>query len=260
MSYIETLTSEQKKNIDIIINEAKKSGITNPYAIAGMLAIVSKESAFIPKSENLNYSASGLQKTFGLSAERAKQLANKPEAIGNAVYGSKGGNGSNEGYKYRGRGFNQLTFKDAYKYYGNKIGIDLVSNPDKVNNIDVAAKVLMEYNKKAFDSLKKNGKLSAYNANDINDFNNSLDSTLAFYHATAGTGKSTSYVKGLTTNDPLKGMTKALERDNDLYEYVKNHSSNVGSNVNNNQLKNAVFIALGLTAIYILYNKLIKKK
>ena len=33
------------------IDEAKKAGITNQYAIAGMLAIISKESSFIPKQE-----------------------------------------------------------------------------------------------------------------------------------------------------------------------------------------------------------------
>ena len=47
MSYLDSLSKEQKDNIAIIVNEAKKAGITNPKSIAGLLAIVSKESSFI---------------------------------------------------------------------------------------------------------------------------------------------------------------------------------------------------------------------
>jgi hypothetical protein len=259
MSYTETLTSQQKKNIDTIIDSAIKSGITNPNAIAGMLAIVSKESSFVPKSEILNYSPEQIQKVFKLSSARAQQLAHNPEALGNAVYGGRGGNSANEGYKYRGRGFNQLTFKNAYKFYGDKIGVDLLANPDKLNNVDVASKVLIDYNKVAFDSLKKNGKLSAYNSDDINDFQNTEDATMAFYHATAGTGKETSYVKSLKKNDPLKGMTLALKRVNDLYDYVKKFTPSSG-NFGSDRLKNAILISVGLIASYILYKTLNKKK
>lgn len=253
MSYLDTLTQQQKNNINVIKDEAKKNGITNPYSIAAILSIVSKESSFIPTSENLNYSASGLQKTFKLSSARANELAHKPEAIGNAVYGGKGGNASNEGYKYRGRGFNQLTFKNAYKYYGDKIGIDLVSNPDKLNNVDVAAKVLMEYNKKGFEELNKKGKLKEYHSTGINDFNNLEDATMAFYHVTAGTGKDVNYIKSLKNKDSLGGMTKALQRVEDLYLYAKD-------TITKNPIKTGVLLGILGIGIYILYNKVIKKK
>lgn len=252
--YTDTLNNEQKNNIAIIIQEAKKAGITNPNSIAGMLAVVSKESSFIPKSENLNYSANRLQEVFGISSNLANQIAGNPEAIANTVYGGKFGNAPNEGYKYRGRGFNQLTFKGNYKKFGDIIGQDLVSNPDKVNDVQTAAKVLIAYNKENIDKLKKNGYLKEYNANDINDFKNTTDSTLAFYHATAGPGKPVSYIKSLTNpaNDTLKGMTKALSRVNDLF-------NSLGGYVKKNLIPVAIITASVVIAGYILY-KQIKNK
>lgn len=251
MSYLDSLTQQQKNNINVIKDEAQKSGITNPYSIAAILSIVSKESSFIPQSENLNYSAERLQKVFNLSSSRANELAGKPQAIGNAVYGGKYGNAKNEGYKYRGRGYNQLTFKGNYEAFGKIIGEDLVSNPDKVNDPKVAAKVLIAFNKKGIESLKNKGKLKEYNSTGINDFKNLDDATLAFYHVTAGTGKSVNYVKNLKSNDSLGGMTKALERVNDLYVYVK-------ETVTKNPLKTGLILGLLGVAIYVLVKKLKK--
>lgn len=253
MSYLDTLTQQQKNNINVIKDEAKKNGITNPYSVAAILSIVSKESSFIPQSENLNYSAHRLQKVFNLSSTKANQIAGKPEAIGNAVYGGRYGNAANEGYKYRGRGYNQLTFKSNYDTYGKLIGENLVENPDKVNDPKIAAKVLIAFNKKGIESLKNKGKLQAYNSTGINDFKNLEDATMAFYHVTAGTGKSVDYVKGLRSNDSLGGMTKALQRVEDLYSYVK-------ETVSKNPRKTGIVLGILGVAIYILYNKVIKKK
>jgi putative chitinase len=251
MSYTDALTQEQKTNIALIKDEALKSGITNPYAIAGMLAIVSKESSFIPQSENLNYSAKRLQEVFNISSSKANELAGKPQAIGDAIYGGRYGNASNEGYKYRGRGYNQLTFKGNYAAFGKSIGEDLVSNPDRVNDPKIAAKVLIAFNKKGIDSLKNSGKLKEYSSTGINDFKNLDDATLAFYHVTAGTGKSVNYVKNLKSKDSLGGMTKALERVNDLYVYVK-------ETVTKSPLKTGLILGLLGVAIYVLVKKLKK--
>lgn len=89
-------------------------------------------------SENLNYSADGLKKTFGryfpdnLSASYARQ----PEKIANRVYGSRMGNGSEnsgDGWKYRGRGALQLTGKDNYSAFAKFLGTDeVLTNPDLV--------------------------------------------------------------------------------------------------------------------------------
>ena len=55
------------------------------------------------------------------------------------MYGPYFGN-NGEGYKYRGRGFIQLTGKNNYRHFGNKIGVDLVNNPDLLLDPEIGAK------------------------------------------------------------------------------------------------------------------------
>lgn len=70
-------------------------------------------------SENLNYSAEGLQKVFGkyFPGNLEESYAKQPEKIANRVYASRMGNGdekSGDGWKFKGRGALQLTGKDNY--------------------------------------------------------------------------------------------------------------------------------------------------
>jgi putative chitinase len=90
-------------------------------------------------SENLNYSAQGLRgifrKYFPTDA-LAAQYARKPQAIANRVYGNRMGNGpesSGDGWKFRGRGFLQLTGHDNYKALSQYINRpDVMDSPDLV--------------------------------------------------------------------------------------------------------------------------------
>lgn len=226
MSYLDSLNSTQKKNIDIIKDESIKQGITNPYAIAGLLSIISKESSFIPREETSykNTSNSRIRKIFsrvsGLSESELTSLKRDDLKFFNTVYGGRFGNSSNEGYKYRGRGFNQITFKDSYNKMGKKINEPIGENPEKLLEPKIAAKASVRFLKDRISSLKQNGKLSSYNANDINDFKNEKDATMAFYHANTGSGKSVNYVKSQENGSTLGGLNKALSRVKDLYNYI----------------------------------------
>ena len=88
--------------------------------------------------ENLNYGAKGLRGTFGKyfpTEEKALLYERKPEKIANLVYGSRMGNGpepTGDGYKFRGRGFIQLTGRDNYVAFSKAINEDLTQNPDLV--------------------------------------------------------------------------------------------------------------------------------
>ena len=67
----------------------------------------------------------------------ADKYARNPEKIASRVYASRMGNGdeaSGEGFKFRGRGYIQLTGKDNYKAFSNFIGEDCVANPDLVSD------------------------------------------------------------------------------------------------------------------------------
>jgi hypothetical protein len=90
------------------------------------------------------------------------------------------------GSKYVGRGYNQLTGIDNYRFYGNKIGVDLVSNPDLVSTPNIANKVLIEYMKQGINTLKRVGKFSG---KDINDFKDQKSAYNAIYNIDAGAGK-----------------------------------------------------------------------
>jgi putative chitinase len=117
---------------------AKKFNITNNLRLAHFLAQCGHESGgFKAVTENLNYSADGLKKIFGkyFPGNLNESYARQPEKIASRVYASRMGNGdenSKEGFKFRGRGYIQLTGKSNYTNFTKFIGEDCVSNPDLV--------------------------------------------------------------------------------------------------------------------------------
>jgi putative chitinase len=89
-------------------------------------------------SENLNYSAQGLQGIFGkyFPGTLEESYARNPEKIANRVYADRMGNGaeaSGDGWKYRGRGALQLTGKANYKAFSEYLGKpEIMDTPDLV--------------------------------------------------------------------------------------------------------------------------------
>jgi putative chitinase len=117
---------------------AAKFNITTNLRLAHFLAQCSHESGgFKAVSENLNYSVDGLKKIFPkyFPGNIAESYARNPEKIASKVYGGRMGNGdetTKEGFKFRGRGYIQLTGKQNYTNFAKFIGEDTVSNPDLV--------------------------------------------------------------------------------------------------------------------------------
>jgi putative chitinase len=175
-------TGEQKRNIDLIIKAMESKGIKDPYAQIGILSVIGKESGFTPKSE-IDYSTtpnSRIRNIFGKRVPKddtkLDRLKKNPKKFFDIVYGGRFGNDSDEGYKYRGRGFNQLTFKGNYQKYGSMSGVDIVSNPDRLNDPDVAAKVAL-----AFFTKGKS-------ASSFPNFNDKEDAAIYFADINAGGG------------------------------------------------------------------------
>jgi len=113
----------------------EKYEINVPLRIAHFMAQIEHESGLKPISENLNYSKEGLLKIFPkyLNSDNANFYAKKPELIANKVYCNRMGNGnyeSGEGWKYRGRGFIQITGKENYFRLANDTDIDCFKNPN----------------------------------------------------------------------------------------------------------------------------------
>jgi putative chitinase len=117
---------------------AKKFNITTPLRLAHFLAQCGHESGgFKLVQENLNYSADGLKKIFPkyFPGNLSESYARNPEKIASKVYGGRMGNGdetTKEGFKFRGRGYIQLTGKQNYTNFAKFIGEDTVANPDLV--------------------------------------------------------------------------------------------------------------------------------
>ena len=125
--------------ISQIPDTAAKFGITTPLRLAHFLAQCGHESGgFKAVQENLNYGAKGLRGIFAKYFQtdaKALEYERKPEKIANLVYGNRMGNGAEatgEGYKFRGRGYIQLTGKENYSRFDKTVDEDIVSNPDLV--------------------------------------------------------------------------------------------------------------------------------
>ena len=129
---------------DIVIAQipdtATKFGITNPLRLAHFLAQCGHESGgFKAVQENLNYSSKGLMgifKKYFPTSQLAEQYARKPQAIASRVYGGRMGNGAEptgDGWKFRGRGYIQLTGKDNYSAFDKFVTDDILGNPDLVS-------------------------------------------------------------------------------------------------------------------------------
>jgi putative chitinase len=118
---------------------AAKFQINTPLRLAHFLAQCGHESGgFKHTNENLNYSADGLKKIFPkyfAQAGLAESYARQPEKIASRVYGGRMGNGdesTKEGFKFRGRGYIQLTGKSNYTEFDKFVNEDILANPDLV--------------------------------------------------------------------------------------------------------------------------------
>lgn len=168
-------TPQRVSNVNYLIGTLKDAGITNDYMIAGILGVVGKESNFKPQSEisYRNTSAERIRNIFSVFQNMTDAEINAIKVndvqFFNMIYGGKFGNAPNEGYTYRGRGYNQLTFKSNYASIGNRIGRNLVADPDMVNNGRVAAEVLVDYFVREFDKYpqKVTEVVGSSNPNDV---------------------------------------------------------------------------------------------
>jgi putative chitinase len=146
------------------------------------LAQIAHETGGLTRSvENLNYSAQRLTEiwpTRFATLVSAQPYAANPEKLANFVYANRMGNGppeSGDGYRYRGRGYIQITGKDGYRQTGLRAGIDLVAKPERAIETDYALRVACAFwkwkelnplcDQRKFEEVTKriNGGLIGYN-------------------------------------------------------------------------------------------------
>ncbi len=214
------ISTDIEANIQLIIQECRAAGISNGWTIAAIIAVCKKECALIPQNENsyAGTDASAIKSNFKgakkYSLDEIDIIKKDPIKFFNMVYGDQYKNAPDEGYKYRGRGLNQLTFKGNYEAYGPLIGYDLVSDPEIVNKIEVAAKVLAQYMKRNFENSATKEVKKQYNFTHINSFKSLDDATGAVYHANAGFSKPFSEIKA----DGFGGRAKTFAYVGPIYK------------------------------------------
>ncbi|CAA7618992.1 Chinitase domain protein [Magnetospirillum sp. LM-5] len=120
--------------------------IDTPLRLAAFLAQIAHESGQLRALvENLNYSAEALLLVFPrhFDASQATAYARQPERIGSKVYANRMGNGyetSGDGWRYRGRGLIQVTGKANYAACGTALGLDLIAQPELLEQPAPAAR------------------------------------------------------------------------------------------------------------------------
>ncbi|CAB3761822.1 glycoside hydrolase family 19 protein [Paraburkholderia solisilvae] len=133
--------------LDPINRAMTEWSIDNPERQAAFLAQTLHESGqFRYLSENLHYSAQRLRQVWPArfrSDAEAQECAGNPEKLANRIYASRLGNGdeaSGDGWNFRGRGLIQLTGRDNYERCANALQLDLLAQPDLLQEPDGAAR------------------------------------------------------------------------------------------------------------------------
>ncbi|QWY83584.1 lysozyme-like protein [Rhizobium phage RHph_X2_26] len=146
------LETKQVEGINAVLDACEEFNVEDIDFIAYMLATSFHETGgtMQPVEENLSYSYGRMMEVFGKRLEakfrhdpkagaKIKALAKNPRGLANAVYGGRNGNtGPDDGWRYRGRGLPQLTFRDNYAKFG------LADNPDAMRTLKTAARVMVE--------------------------------------------------------------------------------------------------------------------
>ncbi len=145
-------------NEDLLRAEMDRQGVTDNALRAGLAALIGGESGFKPHSETPyrntdNDRIRGIFRTAfaGKSDAFIDQMKADDERFFNYVYGPNGaGHGlgntlPDDGFRYRGRGGIQLTGRANYAKLGDLVGLDLVGNPDLVNDPQNSVSISVAY-------------------------------------------------------------------------------------------------------------------
>lgn len=157
------LTQDQLKKIMPLCNAAQwidplndameRFEINTPSRMAAFLAQVAHESVETTRlTEGLSYSSAerlcAVWPNRFPTPDSAAHYVENPEGLANFVYANRGGNGdaaSGDGYRYRGRGLFQFTFRNNYREAGNDLHLPLEDDPDRVATPEIAALTAAHY-------------------------------------------------------------------------------------------------------------------
>jgi putative chitinase len=143
----------------LLLKRSIDSGITTPAELANIMGNASVETkSFTTMDEDLGYRSVGAVLGASSSADErftVQQIqdavdSRDPKQIATILYenrgkGDLGNTEPGDGWKYHGRGFFQYTGRYNYQIFGEKFGVDLVSNPEQAAEPEMAAKLAISY-------------------------------------------------------------------------------------------------------------------
>jgi putative chitinase len=158
--------------------------IVSPLRIVSFLAQIGVESSGLTHTrENMNYTPQALIATFNtprytrFSQTDANSLGRNTahsanqQAIANIAYADRMGNGdrnTGDGWRYRGGGPGQLTGKSNYDECGQAIGVDLLTQPELIEQPGTGALSFAWF----WDNEKLNDIADTGNFDEVSDFIN----------------------------------------------------------------------------------------
>ena len=208
------------ENVSALEAAMERHGITNDFARKAILGVISKESSNLtPEGDYSNTSNSRIREVYGarvedLSDSQLTALKENPTKFWDRVYGvddptgrgvKYGNTQPGDGARYRGRGFNQLTFKSNYKKLQevfDKMGklnagteINIVEEPELLEDPKIAAEFAILY---FINSFKGKGK-------DLNGYTNLESAVTDYVQANAGWGTD------IRSGHTARGFARALD-------------------------------------------------
>lgn len=233
-----TYGGNQDTNLNEISTAAQKFGINNPQLIIAMQANALKETGGRVIVENVNYTKNSrerLTEIFGkrisrLSDAELAQIQTSPEAFANYIYGTPGNSLGNtqpgDGYKFRGRGFIQITGRANYAAASKALYGDdrLLKNPDLLNDPKAAAEATAWFVNRSLDNFARKMNI---NKNDLTQeqathlitsivAGKPIDKNGTGFLTTTALGKANSYATqlALKNTNALAANTKPLSGTN----------------------------------------------
>lgn len=126
-SAIQAPAANVAANWPLIQRSLMRLGIVSDLALIGALATVRVECPpFAPRTEQYN----GDPAAYFARYDGRKDLGN---------------NQPGDGFRFRGRGYVQITGRYNYAHYGHLCNVDIVTNPDAALNPHVAADIFAEF-------------------------------------------------------------------------------------------------------------------
>jgi predicted chitinase len=262
MSFFKTLSKQQQQNAAILDNALKKH-FKNKHIRAGILAVVSKESAY-QRFKETSYSGTSnarIRQIFGsrvsgMSDAELTALKSNYNRFFDVIYGGDfgrrnlGNTQPGDGSRYVGRGYNGVTGRANYKEIGEKIGVDLISNPELLENPKIAALACAEYFRQNF--AKGSAVIQRRYSTTVDKVDDTLTAARIAHNANMGWGNT-------PENDPTGGWQSTRSRIDSFYENLSNLSKIVKDSPGIFGVVALGAIGLWLADKYDLFSKVVKQ-